>query len=67
MELKEIKMAICPDCDGLGYKEYEAGLIRRHCFRCKGTGVYDKRDRRNDKTLREPNTRKSRKRQKREN
>lgn len=31
----------CDACDGLGYREYEAGLIRLSCERCKGTGEVD--------------------------
>ena len=31
-------MAKCPDCDGLRYREYEAGLIRLRCETCKGKG-----------------------------
>lgn len=31
-------MKQCPDCDGLGFHEYEAGLIRLRCETCKGTG-----------------------------
>jgi len=29
----------CPECQGLGYKEYEAGLIRMVCWACNGTGI----------------------------
>ena len=29
----------CPDCEGLKYLEYEAGLIQISCPRCKGTGA----------------------------
>jgi len=32
---------ICLECKGLGFLEYEAGLIRLWCFACKGTGVID--------------------------
>ena len=28
----------CTECNGLGYKEYEHGLIRLTCARCGGTG-----------------------------
>ena len=28
----------CEDCEGLGYKEYEHGLIRLPCRECNGTG-----------------------------
>ena len=60
-------MAICPECNGLGYKEFEHGLIRLQCKKCKGTK--DGNDRqligRDDKDTGEPNPGKSRKRKKR--
>jgi len=28
----------CPECEGKGYKEYEAGLIQVQCRECNGTG-----------------------------
>jgi len=28
----------CETCQGLGYREYEHGLIRLRCPECKGTG-----------------------------
>jgi len=28
----------CPECQGLGYGEYESGLIRLPCLVCNGTG-----------------------------
>ena len=28
----------CPECQGLGYREYESGLIRLPCWLCKGSG-----------------------------
>jgi len=31
-------MRTCPDCDGVGFHEYEAGLIRLRCETCKGMG-----------------------------
>ena len=31
----------CPNCQGLGYLEYEAGLIRLRCTMCGGLGVVD--------------------------
>ncbi len=41
----------CPECHGLGYKEYEHGLIRLHCKSCKGTGVDEPRiDRTSERT-----------------
>jgi len=35
---REYYEANCPDCEGLGYREYEAGLIRVACITCQGTG-----------------------------
>ncbi len=32
---------LCNSCKGLGYLEFEAGLIRLWCKLCKGTGVID--------------------------
>ena len=31
----------CKSCQGLGYREYEAGLIRLRCHSCHGTGTID--------------------------
>lgn len=28
----------CPECEGKGFKEYQAGLIQIECLNCKGTG-----------------------------
>lgn len=28
----------CKQCNGLGYREYEAGLIRLRCRACNGSG-----------------------------
>lgn len=28
----------CPDCQGNGYREFEHGLIRLPCKKCKSTG-----------------------------
>lgn len=28
----------CPDCEGKGFKEYEAGLIQVTCQNCDATG-----------------------------
>lgn len=39
---KKLKRYKCRDCRGLGYKEYEHGLIRLPCQRCNGTGVVTK-------------------------
>ena len=37
--MKETKRKIvCPKCNGKGYLEYEAGLIRLTCSYCGGTG-----------------------------
>ena len=61
-------MPTCPDCDGKGYKEFEHGLIRLRCDRCKGTGnVGDDRQaiKRDDQIIREPNPGKPRKRKQR--
>lgn len=48
---------ICLDCDGLGYKEFEHGLIRLQCRTCKGTGYGNDRQvvRRDDKDTGESN------------
>lgn len=29
----------CPKCEGRGYREFEAGLIRLPCLNCEGNGV----------------------------
>lgn len=29
----------CPKCGGMGYLEYEAGLIRLPCLNCEGNGI----------------------------
>jgi len=31
----------CKQCNGLGYREYEAGLIRLRCRACNGSGQTD--------------------------
>ena len=31
-------MSECPKCHGLGYREFQAGLIRLRCSVCHGTG-----------------------------
>ena len=31
----------CRECMGLGYKEYQSGLIRLRCTRCNGEGNID--------------------------
>ncbi len=31
----------CPDCEGKGFKEYDAGLVRIGCKTCEGTGKVD--------------------------
>jgi DnaJ-class molecular chaperone len=28
----------CPDCDGKGFKEFNAGLLSVKCQHCEGTG-----------------------------
>jgi len=48
----------CPDCKGLGYKEFEHGLIRLHCKSCKGRGVIEDNSRRVEKPESEPIKRK---------
>uniref|UniRef100_A0A6M3IWY7 Uncharacterized protein n=1 Tax=viral metagenome TaxID=1070528 RepID=A0A6M3IWY7_9ZZZZ len=32
---------LCPNCKGLGFSEFEAGLIRLQCQGCHGTGTVD--------------------------
>lgn len=32
----------CEQCHGLGYKEFESGLIRTPCKRCDGTSFITK-------------------------
>jgi hypothetical protein len=32
----------CKQCNGLGYREYEAGLIRLRCRACNGSGQTSK-------------------------
>ena len=34
-------MSICPDCDGKGLKEYDAGLVQIGCKTCEMTGRVD--------------------------
>ena len=29
---------VCPDCNGLGYREHNGGLIRVTCRACRGKG-----------------------------
>lgn len=35
---KEVPSEICPDCEGKGFKEYNAGLLQVECRACGGTG-----------------------------
>ncbi len=34
-------MSKCPDCDGVGFKEYDAGLVQIGCKACGMTGKVD--------------------------
>jgi hypothetical protein len=37
--ITDVNTKKCARCDGLGYKEYEAGIIRLRCRDCGGTGL----------------------------
>ncbi len=34
-------MSMCPDCEGEGFKEYDAGLVQIWCKTCESTGKVD--------------------------